>query len=504
MKIVTAAIIYENGKILLARRAQDQNLAGMWEFPGGKREERESVQECLVRELNEELNIDTSVTDVIAKSIYEYTHGKFEIVALKTRVLSGSYSLTVHDEIEWVALDQLQDYQNILPADKELIPAIQRYILVENSYAFYKNYFGTSFTEQEEKSLLEKVRILTKEDIVIKNSQLADDLYRNALYLIYFLGEYKKAYLYSICKKKEKNTNSCEALGKGFPAKQKAYEIELSNALDPSLSMDNRLIALFKNLVFLLLKKHSYKKVSMAFLGIIYINFGFIKQLINLLHEESIFMQKSLSAMDKTLKYFEYTHVAPSKVLNSSLIIIYTHLVQNAKMEKELAFKEAKYFVNTYIDGIGGLTDKYRQSFLVSNDIYCTGIYQGLPIFQWYIDRENKPYYAAEDIKKLRVLFRIIFSESNYGFTSAFLTQMVFKILRIQQSSDHIKNIFAIKKDNQAISHLLKTLHLQFVNTPFSLLSLLPQRKKPLILKIISQIVSFFTNLSTPKPNSRK
>ncbi len=61
MTTVTCAIIEKDGKILIARRASDQNLAGKWEFPGGKVEDGESPEECLKRELEEEFGIQVEV-----------------------------------------------------------------------------------------------------------------------------------------------------------------------------------------------------------------------------------------------------------------------------------------------------------------------------------------------------------------------------------------------------------------------------------------------------------
>lgn len=61
MITVTCAIVENQGKILIARRAEDQKLAGKWEFPGGKVEDGESPEECLKRELNEEFGTNRGV-----------------------------------------------------------------------------------------------------------------------------------------------------------------------------------------------------------------------------------------------------------------------------------------------------------------------------------------------------------------------------------------------------------------------------------------------------------
>ena len=70
---VAAGIIQrEDGKILLARRKPGSHLAGYWEFPGGKIEEGESPEECLERELLEELGIVTKTGAFVAESVYDY------------------------------------------------------------------------------------------------------------------------------------------------------------------------------------------------------------------------------------------------------------------------------------------------------------------------------------------------------------------------------------------------------------------------------------------------
>ncbi|EAX47152.1 NUDIX hydrolase [Thermosinus carboxydivorans Nor1] len=67
MKEVTAAIIINDGKVLIAQRAENQKLAGKWEFPGGKIESGETPEECLIREINEELGINIEVNDFFGK-----------------------------------------------------------------------------------------------------------------------------------------------------------------------------------------------------------------------------------------------------------------------------------------------------------------------------------------------------------------------------------------------------------------------------------------------------
>jgi 8-oxo-dGTP diphosphatase len=116
MKIVTAAIIEDKGLFLIARRAHDQKLAGMWEFPGGKVEPGETLQECLKREITEELGANAIVGEVLTESHYKYQHGEILLVALKTELQSQELRLTVHDEFQWLTPKQILDL-DLAPAD---------------------------------------------------------------------------------------------------------------------------------------------------------------------------------------------------------------------------------------------------------------------------------------------------------------------------------------------------------------------------------------------------
>lgn len=107
MKIVTAAIIVDNGRVMITRRREGEKLAGSWEFPGGKVESGETLQSCLARELKEELGLDAEIGAVLAESDYEYEHGAIRLIALRAHILNGTPALTVHDKLEWVRPEDL-------------------------------------------------------------------------------------------------------------------------------------------------------------------------------------------------------------------------------------------------------------------------------------------------------------------------------------------------------------------------------------------------------------
>ena len=116
MKEVSAAVVIDNENILIARRKPDDELEGFWEFPGGKIEGNETPQQCLEREIQEELGVSSTAGDFFFESVFEYDHGKFKIIAMYTDLHSKGFTLSSHDKAEWVPITELLNYK-LLPAD---------------------------------------------------------------------------------------------------------------------------------------------------------------------------------------------------------------------------------------------------------------------------------------------------------------------------------------------------------------------------------------------------
>ena len=124
MKEVTAAIIIKDNKVLIAKRAPGENLADKWEFPGGKIEPGETPQECLRREIGEELEVDIEVMDFFGESIYAYHSGTIKLMALWCKWILGEFTLNVHSHIAWVNRDEL-DLYDFAPADIPLVDKLK-------------------------------------------------------------------------------------------------------------------------------------------------------------------------------------------------------------------------------------------------------------------------------------------------------------------------------------------------------------------------------------------
>jgi 8-oxo-dGTP diphosphatase len=107
---VTAAILVEDGKIMIARRNHGDRLAGKWEFPGGKIEKGESAEECLQRELKEEFEIDVEVGRFLGASIHHYPHLSIELMAYRARWTGGPLVVNEHAEHRWISLAELERF----------------------------------------------------------------------------------------------------------------------------------------------------------------------------------------------------------------------------------------------------------------------------------------------------------------------------------------------------------------------------------------------------------
>ena len=116
MKEVSAAIIIRDQKVLMARRAEGESLAGFWEFPGGKREADETIGDCLIREIREELALNIKVLGEFGVSDYQYPGGEIRLIGLLAEIKNGEISMTVHDAVEWIELRKVL-YYKLAPAD---------------------------------------------------------------------------------------------------------------------------------------------------------------------------------------------------------------------------------------------------------------------------------------------------------------------------------------------------------------------------------------------------
>ncbi|NEZ58734.1 A/G-specific adenine glycosylase [Adonisia turfae] len=124
-KQIGVAVIHDNdGRILIDRRKQEGLLGGLWEFPGGKIEPNESFEECVKREIKEELDIDIEVNDRLITVDHAYSHFKVTLNVFNCTHISGEPKPIECDEIKWVTLDEIDSYP-FPKANGQIIDAIK-------------------------------------------------------------------------------------------------------------------------------------------------------------------------------------------------------------------------------------------------------------------------------------------------------------------------------------------------------------------------------------------
>ena len=127
--VVAAALVDVDGRVLIAKRPQGKQLAGLWEFPGGKVDPGERPEAALIRELKEELDIDVNeaclAPFVFASHAYESFHLLMPLFLC--RRWSGTVVAREHAALAWVKPNKLSDYP-MPPADAPLVAYLRDFL----------------------------------------------------------------------------------------------------------------------------------------------------------------------------------------------------------------------------------------------------------------------------------------------------------------------------------------------------------------------------------------
>jgi A/G-specific adenine glycosylase len=105
--VVAAITVRDDGRVLVAQRNADDMLGGLWEFPGGKREDSETLPECLAREMREELDVQVEVGELLAAVNHAYTHFRITLHAFRCRLAAGEPRCLDCAAFRWVTPTEL-------------------------------------------------------------------------------------------------------------------------------------------------------------------------------------------------------------------------------------------------------------------------------------------------------------------------------------------------------------------------------------------------------------
>jgi 8-oxo-dGTP diphosphatase len=124
-KIIGVAVIWnEQQQILIDRRRLEGTMGGLWEFPGGKMEPGETIQECIRREIAEELGVEIEVKEHLITIDHTYSHLRVTLTVHHSRLIAGIPQPLECAEIRWVSVDELESYEFPV-ANNEIIAALK-------------------------------------------------------------------------------------------------------------------------------------------------------------------------------------------------------------------------------------------------------------------------------------------------------------------------------------------------------------------------------------------
>ena len=124
--VAAVALIDADGRVLLARRPEGKSMAGLWEFPGGKVHQGEAPEAALIRELKEELDVDTAESCLAPFTFASHRHPDFHLLMplYVCRRWSGTPTPLEGQELAWVRPQRLSEYP-MPPADRPLVALLQ-------------------------------------------------------------------------------------------------------------------------------------------------------------------------------------------------------------------------------------------------------------------------------------------------------------------------------------------------------------------------------------------
>jgi A/G-specific adenine glycosylase len=102
-------LVNNNSEVLIALRPEDGMLGGLWEFPGGKQEKGESIQETIVREMKEELGVKVEIIQPFMKLNHTYSHLKITLHASICKLVDGNPEPKASQKIQWISIHKLND-----------------------------------------------------------------------------------------------------------------------------------------------------------------------------------------------------------------------------------------------------------------------------------------------------------------------------------------------------------------------------------------------------------
>ena len=123
---VSAALIFHGGKLLITQRHAKSHLGGLWEFPGGKREAGETFEQCLVREIREELGVEISVGKLFEEISHDYPEKSVRLKFFLCELIAGEPQPLDCAAVKWIEKSELAKFE-FPAADTRLLEKLKAF-----------------------------------------------------------------------------------------------------------------------------------------------------------------------------------------------------------------------------------------------------------------------------------------------------------------------------------------------------------------------------------------
>lgn len=263
--------------------------------------------------------------------------------------------------------------------------------------------------------------------------------------------------------------DTLKSLGKGNKNRKKRLQSNETITKDKTLPFEIRLKAFYENIYLARIIKGKYK-FAYLLLSVMFIYRGTLNSLFRLLFNEKQ-MTQIVKPFDEALKFYEFTYIAPSKIANSCAICIYQYLTHFSHIKDEE--KIVKIIRDTILEHFPNDAHVNLRADNFKREIYCAGIYGGMPIFQWHTSSEKESYYTNKDITRFYKYTKIAFK--NIGYLKYVLIGIFSKNLEEKD-----KNLFETKKGVQII---IRNLPLTYVKSYMQELQYQEQKNRPKSVK---------------------
>jgi mutator protein MutT len=144
---VTAGLIWQGGRLLITKRPTGSHLAGFWEFPGGKKEKEETLEECLEREIKEELGIEVKAERLLFTVNHEYEDRVISLYLFLCNHIKGQPEPLECQDILWVHPEELSRF-HFPPPDRLIIHFLRERGSDDNRTPLSKDKRRTTFSEE--------------------------------------------------------------------------------------------------------------------------------------------------------------------------------------------------------------------------------------------------------------------------------------------------------------------------------------------------------------------